>query len=499
MINRPLPEPDSSLVGYAALIDKYGLSTTLPHTLAVISSKHKNYTTDGWRIFTPRHACDDTISAHLAFALKYEGVDLAIFSNLFANVPKSEIEQIIRHEPSGSYARRIWFLYEWLRDESLDVPDAQQEHSIALLDAELQYVGPSRLSKRHRVRNNLPGVRNFCPLIKRTKKLDDLIAMDLQTLVRANTGSVHSDVLMRAAAFLLLEDSKASYAIEGETPPHNRAERWARVIGKAGQSPLSLDELERLQKEVIVDNRFTHMGYRKEGGFIGTHDRSTGMPIPDHISARADNLGALMTGLINTTALLKEGYPPVLAAAAIAFGFVFIHPFEDGNGRLHRYLLHHVLAETGFTPKGIVFPVSSVILEITSEYRSVLENYSKPILPYIKWRATEKNNVEVLNETIDFYRYFDATAQAEFFYECVYKTITEALPNEVDYLQKYDKIKSFVSNYIEMPDLKIDLLINFLHQNHGIFSVRARTKEFAALKDEEVQVLENKYKDIFDA
>ncbi|HIP51694.1 MAG TPA: hypothetical protein EYG94_06355 [Campylobacterales bacterium] len=31
----------------------------------------------------------------------------------------------------------------------------------------------------------------------------------------------------------------------------------------------------------------------------------------------------------------------------IAFSFVYIHPLEDGNGRIHRYLIHHVLAERG--------------------------------------------------------------------------------------------------------------------------------------------------------
>ena len=188
---------------------------------------------------------------------------------------------------------------------------------------------------------------------------------------------------MRVASFLLLEDSKASYAIEGETPPHNRAERWARIIGQAGKTPLSKSELERLQKEVIVDDRFIHMGYRNEGGFIGKHDRSTNMPIPSHISAKHQDLNALMNGLFETTKLLKDSnFPPVLAATLIAFGFVFIHPFEDGNGRLHRYLLHHVLIETGFTPKGLVFPVSAVILKHIPDYVTALEAYSKPRLSF---------------------------------------------------------------------------------------------------------------------
>jgi hypothetical protein len=497
MINRPLPEPNSSLVGYAMLINQYELRVPAPSVLSVISLKHTKYETDEWRIFTPRHAPKDSLYGHLVFAIRYEGIDLAVLSALFVKVDDAEIESLINAEPNGSYARRIWFLYEYLQEIKLTIPDVIQGNFVNLLDKKLHYEGPSRPSKRHRVRNNLPGVKDFCPLVRRTKKLDTLIEKNLSNHVLENIGSVHPDVLMRAASFLLLEDSKASYAIEGETPPHNRAERWGRIIGKAGQTPLSKEELERLQKEVIVDSRFIHMGYRKEGGFIGTHDRSTGLPIPDHISARFEDLGCLMNGLIDTARLLKDSnYPPVLSAAIIAFGFVFIHPFEDGNGRLHRYLLHHILLETGFTPKGIVFPVSSVILEKISDYRVALEDYSKPRLSHIEWRATDNGNLEVLNETIDLYRFFDATKQAEFLYDCVHETITKALPAEVDYLQKYDVMKAFVNNAIDMPDRTADLLIRFLYQHNGKLSQRAKEKEFSALTEEEIKVFENKFKEI---
>src|ERR1035441_7001211 len=46
--------------------------------------------------------------------------------------------------------------------------------------------------------------------------------------------------------------------------------------------------------------------------------------------------------------------------------------FQDGNGRMHRCLIHHVLAERKFTPPGIVFPVSSVMLDRIDDYRSTL-------------------------------------------------------------------------------------------------------------------------------
>ena len=41
--------------------------------------------------------------------------------------------------------------------------------------------------------------------------------------------------------------------------------------------------------------------------------------------------------------------------------FLFIH-FRDGNGRLHRFLIHYALSQCGFTLKEVVFPVSVVIL-----------------------------------------------------------------------------------------------------------------------------------------
>jgi hypothetical protein len=115
----------------------------------------------------------------------------------------------------------------------------------------------------------------------------------------------------------------------------------------------------------------------------------------------------------------------------------------------------------------------------------------------IEWRPTDKNNVEVLNETINLYRYFDATKQAEFFFECVEETVNKTLPDEVEYLRKYDFLNEFIKNYIDMPDKLVDLLIRFLVQNGGKLSKRAREKEFKKLTDSEIQAIEQKYADVF--
>ena len=434
------------------------------------------------------------------FALKYEGINLLFFKKLFEKIKPKELEQWITSEPLSQYSRKIWFLYEWLMQKQLSVPDLKGGSYIQLVDAKLQYACPVSLnSNRHRIKNNLPGKVNFCPLIHKTEKLEHYISENLSQKTDALISGIHKDILFRASSFLLLKDSKASFKIENENPGQNRAVRWGRAMGQAGGKSLNKEELLRLQHIVIENSRFVKMGYRTQGGFVGEHDRITGEPIPEHISARWQDLEFLMAGLLESANWMETNrFHPVLTAALIAFGFVFIHPFEDGNGRIHRYLIHHLLASLKFTPKGIIFPVSAAILDKIDEYRKVLEDYSLPLLDFIHWRKTQDNNVEVLNETIDYYRFFDATAQAEFLFECVDYTINKIIPDEVNYLQNYDAMKSWLDGQFQMPDKMVALLIHLLEQNNGTLSKRKREKELDGLKDEEIKEIEEYYKLFFE-
>jgi len=497
---RRLPE-EGYLAGYGALLNFYDLSAPLPDVLTMISQKHKQYETNEWLIFTPRYMPGDTLAGHLVFALKYEGIDLGILKALFTKLTPETIIELVSNEPTGQYSRKIWFLYEWLLDKKLALPDITTGNYISLVDETIQYASNSSVenSKRHRIRNNLPGTRQFCPMVRKTALLEAYINSNLPAKINTIVGKLHPDLMARTAAFLLLKDSKASYAIEGETPAQNRAQRWGRAIGQAGMQAITETELIRLQQIVIDNPRFTKLGWRTQEGFIGEHDRRHGTPIPDHISARWKDIHPLITGLIAMDEKLEKdpSFDAVLAAAMIAFGFVFIHPFVDGNGRIHRYLIHHVLLRKEYVLKGIIFPVSAIILERLNDYRAVLEHFSRPRLDKIEWKPTSDNNVEVLNETADLYRYFDATKQAELLYSCVQQTIEKTIPEEVAYLEKYDRLKYWLDNEFEMPDKTVSLLVRFLEQGNGKLSERARTKEFQALTNDEVVSIENKFNEIF--
>lgn len=496
---RTTPEK-GSIEGYAAIINAYDLKVPIPDTISLISAKNRKYYKDGWNVLTPKYKPENTLYKQLIFAFKYEGINLLLLKKLFEKLQKIEILKLIQIEPTGQYSRKIWFLYEWLLNKTLSIPNANTKIKYTpLLDKKLQYtLENGEKSSRHRIINNLPGTADFCPLIYKTEILEQYINSNLSKRKRTYLKTIGADVLQRASAFLLLKDSKASFTIEGETPANNRAVRWGKAIGQAGTKSISKEELERLQQIVIENSRFTKMGFRTEAGFVGEHDRTTGEPIPEHISAKWQDLEQLIDGLTEAYQKMElANFDAVLTATKIAFGFVFIHPFEDGNGRIHRYLIHHILAKMKFAQQGIIFPVSASILNNITDYKNILESYSHPLLDFIDWQQIKKNNIKVLNNTIDYYRYFDATKHAQFLYSCVKDTIEEIIPNEVNYLQKYDEMKRYLDNNFEMPDKTVALLIRFLEQNKGKISKRAKTKEFSELIAEEIDEIEKVYNEIF--
>jgi len=90
-------------------------------------------------------------------------------------------------------------------------------------------------SKRHKINNNLLGVASFCPVIRRTKKLNVFLEKKLSEKSINIVGKISPEILRRAASFLLLADSKVSFEIEGECPAKSRIERWGKIINEAGK------------------------------------------------------------------------------------------------------------------------------------------------------------------------------------------------------------------------------------------------------------------------
>jgi len=480
------------LAGWAALVHALAILGPVRRP-SCVSEQHVrgSHREEGaWAVFDKRYWPGDDFADHLTFALRHEGIDLLILKQIFEAAPQTEIEAIVHAAPTGIPARRAWYLYETLTGRTLDVEDAPSAAAIDVLDPKLYFTGKPRLSKRHRVRDNLLGTGRFCPIIRRTKALTEFLALDLAAKARETVGRTGAHLIARAASFMLLADSRASFEIEGERPPRNRLERWGRAVLQAGKNRLTLDEIIRLQRILIDDTRFVRAGLRPDGVFIGERDHH-GDPLPEFIGARPGDLDNLMGGLLEANDRMRDDdIDPVLKAAATAFGFVYIHPFQDGNGRLHRCLVHHVLTERKFTPPEMVFPVSSVMLDRIDDYRATLQAHSGPLMPFIEWRPTSDRNVEVLNQTADLYRYFDCTDAAEFLYACVARTVGHDLPHEIDYLRRHDEATRRIMDAVEMPDRVAENLVMFIRQNNGTLSKKRREGEFKKLREEEVTLIE---------
>ena len=210
------------------------------------------------------------------------------------------------------------------------------------------------------------------------------------------------------------------------------------------------------------------------------------------ISPRPEDIHDLMDGFISCAkCMFKSNVHPIIVAAILSFGFVFLHPFWDGNGRLHRFLIHHTLSKLGFAPKGFVFPVSVAMLRDPRAYDKILESFSKPLAKLIShYQLNEKGEMTVLQNTEDYYKFIDFTVIAEYLFQCVERTVHIDFEAELHFLSRYDKIKSSIKQIIDMPDQQIDLFIKCVRQNNGALSERKKHSHFEMLTKEEIEQME---------
>jgi len=198
-----------------------------------------------------------------------------------------------------------------------------------------------------------------------------------------------------------------------------------------------------------------------------------------------------MDGLTTTHERIRQGgVPPVIHAAVIAYGFVFIHPFKDGNGRIHSFLIHNILARRGFTSEGVMFPISASMLKNPADYDASLEMFSRPLMPLVEYTLDEDGRMTVHNETAAWYRYMDMTPQAEALFRFIEQTIDNELAGELAFIANYDQSKKAVQAVVDMPDRLIDLFIRFCLQNNGRLASRKRASQFEFLSDEEITHME---------
>lgn len=441
-----------------------------------------------------------SIGEHLKFALKHEIVHLEFFSRIFANTGPGPFEEWLRREPTGVYARRAGFLYEWLTGLRLDVDDVPSGNYVDALDSDQYLVAGRSLNiPRWRVRDNMPGTRDFCPVVFRSAAVQAIADYDCAKALKDLEVEFGADVLLRSAVWLTIKESRASFAIEHEEKKVERVRRFAAVMelrcGAEGD-PLQLETLDQLQKEIL--GPATRYGARKSPIFVG---HTTGYEgVVDYIAPHWEHTKPLLAGLQACIAK-TAGQSSIIRASVASFGFVFIHPMSDGNGRISRFLVNDVLRRDNAVPAPFILPISATITHSSSErveYDRALEHFSRPLMraysEHYRFGASSQyadgvtSNFEfrAYDDALPVWRYPDLTSQAEYLGHVIKVTIEEEMSKEADLLRSIDRAREAVKGHLEGPNSDIDQIIRSVRENGWKISGKLK-KAFPILEDARLQ------------
>ena len=447
------------------------------------------------RTFKPKYNVKvDNPMSHLEFALKYDDLNLAFIKEVFHLVDYKEILDYIKASPNRKYSRIIGFLYEFTGNKSIDIKVTTTNYE-DLLDSSKYITGSTTKISKWKINNNLLGTNKYCPIIRRTTELNDLLNWNIQEEIENLKHQYSSDIFKRASYYLYKKESKSSNEIEKEEPPQDRMDKFIVLLEEAGQKnfeeSLSEEELVRMQN-IIVDPRYADNGFRDFQNYVGQTMRDYTQKV-HYVCPPPQFVKSLMKGLIELNKK-NTSTPALIKATMVSFGYVYIHPFEDGNGRIHRFLIHDILVRDGIVPNSTILPVSAQILANMDEYDATLELLSKLIERKVKYDISDSGKMTVNNATeIEaLYQFPDLTNHAVFLTRAIQSTITTDIPEELLFLQCYDELKEDIQNVVDMPDNKVDRMIFFLHQNKGKLASRKR-KFYLELNDQEIKEMEQAY------
>ena len=460
--------------------------------LSQVGSRRSTQVEDGFRLetYTENMRPDPDFSSHLQFHLRHEVPNLEFLTRLFTKVGPAPLQGWLNDEPTGQYARRSAFLFEWLTGEQLQAPEPIGGKYVDAINADLLVAAsPEEAVKvpRWRVNDNLPGTRYFCPVVVKTAAVQSAADLDVPHLFGQLTAEFGEALLLRAAAWMTLRESKASFAIEGEADRSTRIQRFADVLARRtgqGELPLTDAALAEMQEEILgAVTTLTRMGIRQSPVFVGETVRY--QEIVHYVAPPEGDLERMLEGIrvfLNRT----QGQSPVMRSAVAAFAFVYIHPLADGNGRVHRFLINDILRRDGAIPDPVILPISAVITDDSAErrlYDSVLDQVSKPLMQGIRDQVAFANtrtqypdgvvsNIEFTgqDQARPVWRYPNLGPHVVFMSNVIRRTISEQMREESRYLRSHIRARQAIKEVVEMPDHQADRLLRSIEQNEGKLS-----------------------------
>jgi len=455
----------------------------------------------------PRHvapADNASILDHVLFALKHEPIHLAILHEALKLVRGAELVQAIAAQRTGGYLRKAAYLWEKANGQALPLPwDTTGGNYLDLFDRGDYYTGPRwERNPRYRINFNGIGPYEFCPVVRRDAALQQRGQDVLDRLRAWATSPANTEILDRVMNWAYLSETRDSYAIENEAPSPDKERAFLNAMHHLrDRRALTEDYLVELQNVVITNDLKLEREFRGRQNWLqrGGHGALAVRYVPPPPEA----LAPLMKGLMEMANATEGDTPPFVKAAVVSFGFVFAHPFMDGNGRVSRLLAHHSLNYGGAIPtiggQPAILPLSVTMKRNEKDYLAALEAFSKPVrwLWDVTYIAENEFALEFKSSPMVYAHWYADTAAA-FVTNCAELALEQSLIDETRFIQAYDQAYEQIDREFDLPNRTINLLIQWIRQNNCRMPERRRNApELILLKPAQIERVEAIVADCF--
>lgn len=468
------------LIGYEFLKDRLGTSAfTLERPARVSSVTKVTIMPDALAVPASVAPTSDAPLEHLQFALKHEGLQLQAAILALKQIDRQDIGQAFQNSPSSAYLRQICYLWELANKVSLEGLPAATGPYTPLFDPEKFITGPSNRDARWRVDFNGLGSTGFCPTVRRTPEIQALLGKNILGSASEFIASLDKSVLDRAVRWAYLSETQGSYAIENETPTSSKAEAFAALLSRAhAPERITEDYLVALQNLTVSNPLDKAVQFRPGQNWL--RNALPGALGVTYLPPPPDLMMSLMDQVMDLANSTNTDIDPLVLGSLVSFGFVFAHPFMDGNGRLSRFLFHKVVCGKGGLPNGLVLPVSVAMKRHEEWYLQVLQTFSTPARAL--WQVTALDDVQidaVFMGDPAIYRFWDATDCVAFGLQMASEALDHDLRDESVFLRRFDAVYKAVNDAVDMNNNDLVLLVRACLQNEGKLSNNRRKQLIA--------------------
>ena len=330
---------------------------------------------------------------------------------------------------------------------------------ILLIDPEAYVIGPCwRLDRKRQLYNNMFGNKYFRPFARRS-----LISTteSIKHFLESHTSEMSIDTRLRATSYMRVKETQATFEIEGENDRVSEARKWCTLLRRVKDLPLNNEKgTLSVAKSLFPAESIDYNEWRSSEIFIGrTKTKPTGQFEENiyHIGAKAQDLQTLMAGFFSVMnnclqfsngdfsdrhPLLRknhQAFDHISIIALLSLSFTIIHPLCEGNGRIHRLLIHYLLECFKIVDSWLV-PVSIIILHDnlkTGNKDRILRAISEPIMRQTKYRFVDRE-LKITNDTRLLYECWEGTAAVEYMHSLLGKSIRISIDCAL-YIQIWDQ------------------------------------------------------------